>query len=293
MSKLPVVYAPMPAPILEQLALNMPLITQQTVEFVGREIRRVGLSRAVVGLSGGIDSAVICYLAALALGPQNVLAVRMPYRTSSPGSLADAQAVIDALGVQADTVEITPMVEPLFKRFEIGAESRGERLRRGNIMARQRMIVLYDQSAAFGGLVVGTGNRTEMLLGYSTLFGDSAHAINPIGDLYKCQVRQLAAHLGVPPSILDKPPSADLWVGQTDEGELGFTYDQADQILHLLFDQRMDPAQVANQGFELSLVEKIETTVRRNQYKRVMPVICKIGPRTVGRDFRYPRDWGT
>lgn len=293
MNRLPVVIPPPPPPILERLVLNMPLVTAQVVDFVAREIRRVGLNRAVVGLSGGIDSAVSCYIAAQALGAENVLAVRMPYRTSSAGSLSDAQAVIDDLGVQAKTVEITAMVEPLFQHEGIGTESRGERLRRGNIMARQRMIVLYDQSAAFGGLVVGTGNRTEMLLGYSTLFGDSAHAINPIGDLYKCQVRQLAAHLGVPRSILDKPPSADLWVGQTDEDELGFTYDQADQILHLLFDQRMTTAQVATQGFELSLVEKIETTVRRNQYKRVMPVICKIGPRTVGRDFRYPRDWGT
>lgn len=293
MPKLPVFSPPPPLPLLEQLALNLPLVTQQMVDFVGLEIRRTGLSRAVVGLSGGIDSAVSCYLAALALGPENVLAVRMPYRTSSAGSLSDAQAVIDDLGVGAETVEITEMVEPLFQRFTIGTESRAERLRRGNIMARQRMIVLYDQSAAFGGLVVGTGNRTEMLLGYSTLFGDSAHAINPIGDLYKCQVRQVAAHLGTPHSILDKPPSADLWVGQTDEAELGFTYDEADQILHLLFDQRMNPAQVASQGFELALVQKIESTVRRNQYKRVMPVICKIGPRTVGRDFRYPRDWGT
>lgn len=293
MPKLPVSSPPPPQPLLHQLALNLPLVTQQMVDFVGREIRRVGLSRAVVGLSGGIDSAVSCYLAALALGPENVLAVRLPYRTSSAGSLSDAQAVIDDLGVLAETVEITDMVDPLFERVGIGTESRGERLRRGNIMARQRMIVLYDQSAAFGGLVVGTGNRTEMLLGYSTLFGDSAHAINPIGDLYKCQVRQVATHLGTPRSILDKPPSADLWVGQTDEDELGFTYDQADQILHLLYDQRLSPAQIAGRGFDLALVEKIEGTVRRNQYKRTMPVICKIGPRTVGRDFRYPRDWGT
>ena len=293
MNRLPVVTPPPPPAILDRLALNMPLVTAQMVAFVAEEIRRVGLERAVVGLSGGIDSAVSCYVAAQALGPENVLAVRMPYRTSSPGSLADAQAVIDDLGVQADTVEITDMVEPLFERFGIGTESRAERLRRGNIMARQRMIVLYDQSAAFGGLVVGTGNRTEMLLGYSTLFGDSAHALNPIGDLYKCQVRQVAAHLGVPQSILDKPPSADLWVGQTDEQELGFTYDEADQILFLLFDQRLMPRQIAAQGFDLALVERIAETVRRNQYKRVMPVICKIGPRTVGRDFRYPRDWGT
>ena len=211
----------------------------------------------------------------------------MPYRTSSPSSLADAQAVIDTFGVQSETVDITPMVDPLFERFPDM-----DKRRRGNVMARERMIILYDQSVAFNGLVVGTGNKTEQLLGYTTLFGDSACAINPLGDLYKRQVRQLAAYLGIPQQIITKPPSADLWVGQTDEGELGFTYDEADQILYLIFDARWTVDDVVELGFPRKLVEGIVERVRRNQYKRMPPIIAKLSLRTVGIDFRYPRDWG-
>ncbi len=273
--------------IIQRLDIDPELVTRILEHFIREEITKVGFSRAVVGLSGGIDSATTCALCARALGPENVLAVRMPYRTSSPSSLEDAQAVIDTFGVQSETVEITPMVEPLFERFPSM-----DKRRRGNVMARERMIILYDQSVAFNGLVVGTGNKTEQLLGYTTLFGDSACAINPLGDLYKRQVRQLAAYLGVPEQIITKPPSADLWVGQTDEGELGFTYDEADQILYLLFDARWTVDEVVELGFPRPLVEGIVERVRRNQYKRMPPVIAKLSLRTVGIDFRYPRDWG-
>jgi NAD+ synthase len=201
------------------LKIDTELVRKFLVSFLRQEIVRTGLSRAVVGLSGGLDSAVSCMLSVEALGAENVLALMMPYRSSSPDSLADARRVVEQTGVRHDTVDITPMVDPFFARFP-ELDSR----RRGNVMARERMIVLYDQSAAFGGLVVGTGNKTEVLLGYTTLFGDSACAINPLGDLYKTQVRQLAAALGVPEAIQKKAPSADLWKGQTDEGELGDTY---------------------------------------------------------------------
>ncbi len=273
--------------IMQRLDIDPELVAHILEHFIREELGKVGFSRAVVGLSGGIDSATSCVLSARALGPENVLAVRMPYRTSSSSSLADAQAVIDSFGVQSETVEITPMVEPLFKRFPAM-----DKRRRGNVMARERMIILYDLSSAFGGLVVGTGNKTEQLLGYTTLFGDSACAINPLGDLYKCQVRQLAAYLGIPKQIITKPPSADLWVGQTDEGELGFTYDEADQILYLLFDARWSIDEVVELGFPRALVEGIVERVRHNQYKRVPPIIAKLSLRTVGIDFRYPRDWG-
>ncbi len=270
------------------LHINPTLARKILTGFIRTEIERVGFHKAVLGLSGGIDSALACYLAAEALGPQNVLAMRMPYHTSSPESLEHAQLVIDTLGVQSLTVPITEMVEPLFVRFPDM-----DNLRKGNVMARARMIVLYDQSSAFGGLVIGTGNKTEILLGYSTLYGDSACALNPIGDLYKTQVRQLAADMGVPSEIIAKPPSADLWVGQTDEDELGFTYEQADQLLYLLVDQRYSPEDCIAAGFEPPLVHAVVARVRRNHFKRILPPIAKISNRTIGYDFLYPRDWGT
>lgn len=270
------------------LSIDTDLARKILAGFLRSEITRVGFSRAVVGLSGGIDSALSCFLAAEALGPENVLAVRMPYKTSSPESLAHAQLVIGQLGVQALTVEITPMVDPLFERFpEAGS------LRRGNAMARTRMIVLYDQSAAFDGLVVGTGNKTEILLGYTTLYGDSACALNPIGDLYKTQMRQLSRAMGVPREIIEKPPTADLWAGQTDEGELGFTYEEVDKLLFLLVDQRYHPEDCVAAGFDRTFVEQVTRRIQHNHFKRVLPPIAKVSSRTVGYDFLYLRDWGT
>ena len=273
---------------MSELTINTDLARTILTGFVRSEITRFGFERAVLGLSGGVDSALSCYLAAEALGPKNVLAVRMPYATSSQDSLDHAQQVIDALGVQALTVPITGMVEPLFERFPDASP-----VRRGNIMARARMIVLYDQSEAFRGLVVGTGNKTEILLGYSTLYGDSACALNPLGDLYKTQVRQLARALNVPAAIIDKPPSADLWVGQTDEGELGFTYEDADKLLYLLVDQRYTPEDCIAAGFKEAFVRDVLNRMRRYHFKRVMPPVAKLSNRTLGYDFLYLRDWGT
>jgi len=273
---------------MSDLSIDTDLARKILTGFIKSEITRAGFHRAVLGLSGGIDSALACYLAAEALGPENVLAIRMPYKTSSQGSLDHAQLVIDDLKIQALTIPITEMVDPLIERFP-DMENR----RKGNIMARQRMIILFDQSESFKGLVLGTGNKTEILLGYSTLYGDSACALNPIGDLYKAQVRQLSKAVGVPQPILDKAPSADLWVGQTDETELGFTYEQADQILYLLIDQRYTPQECVDAGFKEEFVRAVLQRVRRNQFKRVLPPIAKLSNRTVGYDFLYLRDWGT
>ena len=270
------------------MSINTELARDILTGFIRSEITRTGFKKAVLGLSGGIDSALSCYLAAEALGPENVLVVRMPYKASSPESLSHAQLIIDDLGVQSMTVEITDMVEPLFNKFP-----EMNKMRKGNIMARQRMIILYDQSAAFPGLVVGTGNKTEILLGYSTLFGDSACALNPIGDLYKCQVRQLSCALGVPSEIVDKPPSADLWAGQTDEDDLGYTYDQADHLLYLLIDERYTPEECIEVGFASDFVHSVVERVRRNHFKRILPPIAKLSNRTIGYDYLYLRDWGT
>jgi NAD+ synthase len=270
------------------LSINTDLARQILTGFIHSEITRVGYSRAVLGLSGGLDSALSCFLAAEALGPENVLALRMPYKTSSPDSMEHAQQVIDILGVQSLTIPITEMVDPLFERFPDASQ-----MRRGNAMARARMIVLYDQSEAFQGLVVGTGNKTEILLGYTTIYGDSANALNPIGDLYKTQARQLSRALGVPQQIIEKPPSADLWVGQTDEGELGFTYADVDQLLYLLVDQRYSPQDCVEAGFQAEFVSQVVERVRRSHFKRILPPIAKLTNRTIGYDFLYLRDWGT
>ncbi len=270
------------------LSINTDLAREILSGFIKSEITRIGMLRAVIGLSGGIDSALSLALAVDALGKDNVLAVRMPYKASSKDSLDHAQILIDQLGVPSKTIEITDMVEPLFK-----LNPDMSKLRKGNIMARERMIVIYDQSEVFKGLVVGTSNKTEILLGYSTLFGDSANALNPIGDLYKTQVRQLSRAMNIPSPIVDKPPSADLWEDQTDEGELGFTYAEADRLLYLLVDQRYSPQEAIEAGFDEKFVHAVTNRIRRNQFKRMLPPIAKISNRTIGYDFLYLRDWGT
>lgn len=275
-----------PTSILPRLSINTDLAHTILVRFLRDAVYKVGYQRAIVNLSGGIDSALSAYLAAEAIGPDNVLALRLPYKTSSPDSLEDAQAVIDALGIRSQTIDITPMVDPLLNRFEDITS-----LRKGNIMARMRMIVLYDQSAAFGALPIGTSNKTETLLGYTTIFGDNAAAVQPIADLYKTQVRQLSRALNMPVHVIEKPPSADLWIGQTDEDELGFTYELADQLLYLLVDERYTVDEVAAEGFDRQFVERIWRRVRMNHYKRTMPNVAKLGTRSVGHDFLYLRDW--
>ncbi len=274
--------------LLEQMEINTDLARRAITQFLRDEVQRVGFRRAVIGLSGGVDSSLVAFLAAEALGRENVLGLRMPYQTSVAESYEHAGLLIERLGICHDTVDITPMVEPLFERFPDITP-----LRRGNAMARQRMIVLFDQSAAFDALVIGTSNKTETLLGYTTLFGDNAAALQPIGDLYKCQVRQLARAVGVPEAIVSKPPSADLWPGQTDEGELGYTYDEADQLLYLLVDRRYTLDEAVDAGFPRAFVEKVWRTVRLTHYKRRPPIIAKLSQRTIGHDFLYMRDWGT
>jgi NAD+ synthase len=263
------------------------------VGFVRAQMAQTGFERIVLGLSGGVDSATVAFLCARAVGPDNVLAVRMPYRSSSEASETDALRVVDALGCRTERVEITPMVEPLLELIGPNGDkpisSDMLNVRRGNVMARQRMIVLYDRSAAFDALVAGTSNKTEALLGYGTLHGDMAAAFAPIGDLYKSQLRSVAAELGVPREILDKPPSADLWPGQTDEGELGRTYDQLDRALFALVDRRWTVDRCVRAGLDRPLVEWVARRVAQMEYKRQTPPVAKVSLRTPGIDHLYPR----
>lgn len=270
------------------LTINIEVARQILTGFIKSEVNRMGFTRAIINLSGGLDSALSCALAVEALGSENVLALRLPYRTSSPNSLEHAQLLIDQFQMPSETLDISDMVDPLIEHDPKMSEKR-----KGNIMARVRMIAMYDQSEVFKSLPIGTSNKTEILLGYTTMWGDMASALNPLGDLYKTQVRQLARALAIPDVIIDKPPSADLWVGQTDEGELGFTYEEVDKLLFLIVDQRYNAQECVEEGFDEKFVNAVIARVRRNQFKRMMPPIAKLSNRTIGYDFLYLRDWGT
>ena len=269
------------------LRINTSLVRRILVGFLQDEIWKVGAKRAVLGLSGGIDSALVCHLAAEALGPENVHAICMPYKSSNPESEAHARLVAQASGVRYSVVEITPMVDAYFDQFPDA-----DNMRRGNKMARERMTILFDHSALHGALVLGTSNKTELLLGYGTLYGDMASALNPIGDLYKTQIWQLSEEVGVPKPVIEKKPSADLWAGQTDEEELGFTYREVDELLYRMVDQRATPEELVACGFAAEFVNSIYNRVQNSHFKRRMPVIAKLSNRTIDRDFRYSRDWG-
>jgi NAD+ synthase len=276
---------------MNRLDIQPKLVEELLVRFLRVEAGKFGFSRAVLGLSGGIDSAVSAALAAKAFGPKNVLAAMMPYKTSNPDSEGDARKVIAKLGVEGRKVDISKMADGYLDSIDTGGDA-AARIRRGNVMARCRMIVLYDLSVEWKGLVIGTSNKTEILLGYSTQFGDAASALNPLGDLYKHQVYQLARHLDLPNSVIDKAPSADLFEGQTDESELGFTYAEVDKLLELMVDQRYSPDDLIAAGFDKTFVAKVARKIVMNQYKRIPPVIAKVSERTVNIDFRYLRSWG-
>lgn len=270
---------------------NTALAESALVQIVREEVVKTGLKRAVLGVSGGVDSALSLAIAVKALGAENVRAVLMPYKSSNPDSLGDALKLCEKFAVPNETVEITPMADAYFNR-----DAEMKSTRKGNVMARLRMIVLYDLSARDAALVIGTSNKTEIMLGYSTLWGDMASAVNPLGDLYKYQVFALSRQMDVIDEILAKAPSADLWSGQTDEGEMGFSYALADLILYYWLERRFTvdslKSLVRSKGADEAVVDLVLRRVQRNAYKRVMPVIAKLSPVTIGREFRTPRDWG-
>jgi len=270
---------------LSPLRIDEALVHKMLVAFIREETAKSGHRRVVVAVSGGIDSAAVAALAAEAMGPRNVTPLFMPYKSSSPESAEHARLAAKTFGLSLEEIDITPQVDAYLSRV-----SKVDRVRAGNKMARERKSIEYDRSWP-DGLVLGTSNKTELLLGYGTRYGDMASDLNPVGDLYKTQLRELAVLLGVPDVIVQKPPTADLWVGQTDEAELGFTYPQADLVLYHLVDRRLRPDALVAAGFDAALVKGIRERVRRSHYKRVMPLIAKVSLRTVGHDFLYPRDW--
>jgi NAD+ synthase (glutamine-hydrolysing) len=267
------------------LELDPELLAEWLCAFLKDELRHRGYEKAIVGLSGGVDSAVTTFLAARAIGPENVLAVRMPYRTSSPESLEHAKLVVDALGVQERTVDITAAVDGYLSQ-EPDADDR----RRGNVMARVRMITLFDLSARHHALPLGTGNKTERLFGYFTWHADDSPPVNPLGDLYKTQVWQLARYLEVPSAIVEKPASADLVSGQTDEGDLGISYDRADEILNWLLHGYREE-ELVERGMDRDEVELVSRKVRGTHWKRRPPTVPVLSSTTIDEWYRRPVDY--
>lgn len=274
-------------PAREALRLNPDLVIPILEAFLRNEVKRTGVDKGIVGLSGGLDSSVVATLTVRALSAGRTRLIIMPHEVSSESSARDAEEVARVLGVEPVVIPITGMTSgyPDFPQLS--------NIRAGNLMARMRMAVLYDLSAEYDAMVIGTSNKTELLLGYGTLHGDMASAVNPVGDLYKTQLRQLASALNLPESIRNKIPSADLWAGQTDEDELGVEYETADEILYHLIDERLSVDEVVKAGFERELVCALWERIQRSEFKRHLPVICKLSRRTVGVDWLYPRDWGT
>lgn len=269
------------------LQINPEWVSNVLEIFIREEVHKIGAQKVVFGLSGGVDSAVVACLAQRALGAENVHGLIMPYRLSNPESQAHAELQAKTIGISYDVVDISAPVDAFYAH-----KPEASALRQGNRMARERMCNLYDYSSQSGAIVLGTSNKTELLLGYGTIFGDLASAINPIGDLYKMQIWELAEFLDVPEEIVKKAPSADLWVGQTDEEELGYSYKYLDTLLYYLIDERFPDTFIIEKGFPQETIDEIKQRIMRNQFKRRPPVIAKLSNRTINQDFRYCRDWG-
>ncbi len=268
------------------MKINPAFIKKLLTQFIKEELSKFQFKKGILGLSGGLDSTVCAFLAVEALGPKNVIGLIMPYKETFRTDVQDALDIASHLSIRSHLINISPMVDVYY------AEHPTEnRVLKGNKMARERMSILYDYSVREKALILGTSNKTELLLGYGTIHGDMACAINPIGDLYKSQIRQLARYLKVPEKILKKKPSAGLWAGQTDEEELGLSYTKIDKILSQLVDSKKTKREMISEGFRKQDVEKIIGLIKRSEFKRHLPPIPKISARTVGHDFLFPYDW--
>lgn len=271
----------------QELVIDPTMVAVMCRSFIASHVASTGAERVVLGLSGGLDSALVAYLTAGAIGADRLIAVLMPTAASSPASLSDAEAIVSELGCESELISIEAPLDTLISSLPAGESV--SPLRRGNMAARLRMTTLYDRSAVHRGVVIGTGNKSEILIGYSTIYGDAASAFNPIGDLYKTQVRQLSRYLGVPTQIIEKAPSADLWPGQTDESEGGFDYPTLDRVLYRIVDRRLPIEDVIAEGFDGAFVGRVSEMIRRSEFKRQMPPIAKVGGRSSGSDYLYPR----
>ena len=269
----------------QRLVLNAPLAVAVLTSFIRDAVETSGTEGVVVGISGGVDSSLSAALAARALGPERVHGFLLPYRTSNPASEQDARTVAEHLAIPHRKIDISPMVDAYF-----AMETDADPGRRGNKMARERMTILFDQAKKLNALVLGTSNKTEILLGYSTVFGDNASSLNPLGDLYKAQIWQLSREIGLPAQVIEKPPSADLWPGQTDEGDLGVDYGTADEVLHLLFDEGLRPDEVVERGYEERAVQRIVSLEQRFRFKRRLMLIARLSGSAVNLDQEIPRD---
>ena len=267
------------------MKINAPFVVKILTKFIKEELSKFGYSRGILGLSGGLDSTVCTFLASKALGPQNVLVLILPYGKTFGGDIDDAEEVVRVLGIRSKVINIAPMVDVYFED-----QPTDNKILIGNKMARERMSILYDHSARESALILGTSNKTELLLGYGTIHGDMACAINPLGDLYKTQIRELAKYLEVPEQIQKKAPTAGLWKGQTDESELGLTYEEVDTLLYQMVDKRQPAEEVIALGFKKEMVERVIALVKNSEFKRKLPPIAKLSDRTVGHDFLFPYD---
>jgi len=265
-----------------------PLFTEKILtKFIREELKKFHFEKAVLGLSGGLDSSVAAFLCARAIGAQNVLAIIMPYGKSFQENFSDAKKVVKILKINSKIIDIKPMLDTYYSKYPIK-----NRLIKGNKMARERMSILYDFSSREKAIVIGTSNKTELLLGYGTIYGDMASGINPIGDLYKTQIKQIAKHLGVPQEIIKKSPSAGFWPGQTDEKEIGIKYEELDKILFQIVDLRKQKDEVISMGFSEKTITRIAEMIKKSEFKRNLPPIPKISERSVGHDLLFPYDWG-
>ncbi|MDH4044485.1 MAG: NAD+ synthase, partial [Gemmatimonadota bacterium] len=270
-----------------RLAIDPALVERWLVAFLQGEVRQQrGFTKALVALSGGVDSAVTAALAARALGPEKVTGVRLPYRTSAADSLDHAEVIAKQLGIALETIDITAAVDGFY-----GDRDRSDDTRRGNVMARVRMIALFDLSAKYGALPLGTGNKSERLLGYYTWHGDDAPPVNPLGDLFKTQVLVLARHLGLPAEVVDKAPSADLVQGQTDEGDLGISYERADRILEALI-AGFEPEEIVARGFAAAEVRLVQSRLDGTHWKRQLPTVAMLSSSAIGESYLRPVDYG-
>lgn len=268
------------------MKINPAFVEKILTSFIREELSKFQFKKGILGLSGGLDSSVCAFLATKALKPDNVLTLIMPYGESFSEDVKDAHQIVRSLGIRSKTIDISPMVDSYFSSYPTQSK-----ILKGNKMARERMSILYDFSARETAMILGTSNKTELLLGYGTIHGDMACGINPMGDLYKTQIRQLATHLGIPEKIRKKTPTAGLWTGQTDEDELGLTYETIDKILYQLVDLRKSKKEIIASGFKKSDVERLITLIKKSEFKRKLPPIAKISSRTVGHDFLFPYDW--